>query len=140
MAKVSGLTTSITVDDAAGAGKDISNDITSFNVATPRGVQDITGLDKSAVERLVVRSDATISMTGVFNSATDKSHDVFKTVPTQAGTGTGATRTIVIVFPGPKTLTIECVLTDYQLSFGADGTLTWTVPGQLANGTQPAWT
>lgn len=139
MAKVSGLTTSVTVDDAAGAGQDLSNDILSFNVSTPRGVQDITGLDKSAVERLLLRADGTISMNGVFNSATSKSHDVFKTVPTQSGTGTGSTRTVVIVYPGPKTLTMECVLTDYQLSMGADGSLTWTVPGSLANGTAPAW-
>lgn len=139
MVKTSGLTTSVTVDDASGAGQDISNDILSFNVGTPRGVQDITGLDKSAVERLLLRADGTISMSGVFNSAANKSHDVFKTVPTQSGQGTGSTRTVVIVYPGPKTLTMECVLTDYQVSMGNDGALTWTVPGSLANGTAPAW-
>jgi len=128
------------VDNAAGAGKDISNDITSFNVSTPRGVQDITGLDKSAVERILLRADGNISMTGVYNASTaDKSHDVFKSIPTQSGTGTGATRTVVIVYPGTKTLTMECVLTDYQVSMGADGSLTWTVPGQLADGTAPTW-
>ena len=140
MSKVSGITTSVTVDDAAGAGKDISNDITSFDVSTPRGVQDITGLDKSAVERLLLLADGTITMNGVFNASTaDKSHDVFKTVPTQSGSGTGATRTVVIVYPGPKTLTMECVLTDYALNRGADGSLTWTVEGSLANGTAPTW-
>lgn len=140
MTKASGLTTSVTVDDAAGAGKDISNDITSFNISTPRGVQDITGLDKSAVERILLRADGNISMNGVYNASTaDKSHDVFKTVPTQSGTGTGSTRTVVIVYPGTKTLTMECVLTDYQVSMGADGSLTWTVPGSLASGTAPTW-
>lgn len=140
MTKVSGLTTSVTVDDAAGAGKDISNDITSFNVSTPRGTEDITGLDKSAVERILLRADGNISMNGVFNASTaDKSHDVFKTVPTQSGSGTGSTRTVVIVYPGSKTLTMECVLTDYQINMGADGSLTWTVPGELANGTAPTW-
>ena len=136
MAKVSGLTTSVTVDDSGGTGRDISNDITSFTVTTPRGEQDITGLDKSAVERLLLRADGTINMTGVFNTATNKSHDVFKTIPTQAGT---TTRTVVIVYPGPATLTMECVLTDYSLAFGADGSLIWTVPGSLANGTAPTW-
>jgi len=130
----------VTVDNAAGAGKDISNDITSFNVSTPRGVQDITGLDKSAVERILLRADGNISMTGVYNASTaDKSHDVFKSVPTQSGTGTGATRTVVIVYPGTKTLTMECVLTDYQVSMGADGSLTWTVPGSIADGVAPTW-
>ena len=140
MTKASGLTTSVTVDNAAGAGKDISNDITSFNVSTPRGVQDITGLDKSAVERILLRADGNISMTGVYNASTaDKSHDVFKSIPTQSGTGTGATRTVVIVYPGTKTLTMECVLTDYQVSMGADGSLTWTVPGSIADGVAPTW-
>jgi hypothetical protein len=139
MAKVSGLTTSVTVDDGAGAGQNISNDITSFDVSTPRGSQDITGLDKSAVERLLLRADGNITMNGVFNSASNMSHDVFKTVPTQSGSGTGSTRTVVIVYPGTKTLTMECVLTDYSLAMGDDGSLTWSVPGQLANGTAPTW-
>ena len=140
MTKASGITTSVTVDDAAGAGKNISNDITSFDVSTPRGTQDITGLDKSAVERILLLADGSITMNGVFNASTaDMSHDVFKTVPTQSGTGTGATRTVVIVYPGSKTLTMELVLTDYQLSRAADGSLTWSVPGSIANGTAPTW-
>ena len=139
MAKVSGLTTSVTVDDASGTGRDISNDITSFNVSTPRGEQDITGLDKSAVERLLLLADGNITMNGVFNSASNKSHDVFKTVPTQSGSGTGSTRTVVIVYPGTITLTLEVILTDYQVSRGQDGSLTWSVPGSLANGTAPTW-
>lgn len=136
MAKVSGLTTSVTVDDSAGTGRDISNDITSITVNTPRGAQDITGLDKSAVERLLLLADGSVSLTGVFNTAANKSHDVFKTIPTQSGT---TTRTVVVVYPGPATLTMEMVLTDYSLNRGQDGSLVWTVPGQLANGTAPTW-
>lgn len=136
MAKVSGLTTSITVDDSGGTGRDISNDVTSFNVSTPRGSQDITGLDKSAVERLLLRADGNITITGVFNSASNKSHDVFKTVPTQAGT---TTRTVVIVYPGSITLTMEMVFTDYSVPMAADGSLVWTATGELANGTAPTW-
>jgi hypothetical protein len=89
VAKVSGLTTSVTVDNAAGTGQNISNDITSIDVSTPRGMQDITGLDKSAIERLLLLADGTVTLNGVFNTATNMSHDVFKTVPTQSGTGTG---------------------------------------------------
>jgi hypothetical protein len=139
VAKVSGLTTSVTVDNAAGTGQNISNDITSIDVSTPRGMQDITGLDKSAIERLLLLADGTVTLNGVFNTATNMSHDVFKTVPTQSGTGTGSTRTVVIVYPGPATLTMECVLTDYSLSRAQDGSLTWSVPGSVANGTAPAW-
>jgi hypothetical protein len=139
LAKVSGITTQVTVDDAAGSGNDISSDITSFDVSTPRGTQDITGLDKSAVERILLLADGKVTLNGVFNSASNKSHDTFKTVPTQSGSGTGSTRTVVIVYPGPKTLTMEVVLTDYQINRAADGSLTWSVPGELANGTAPAW-
>lgn len=136
MAKVSGITTTVTVDDSAGTGRAITNDITSITVNTPRGSQDITGLDKSAVERLLLLADGSVSMTGVFNTTANQSHDVFKTIPTQAGT---TTRTVVIVYPGPATLTMEMVLTDYSLNRGQDGSLVWTVPGQLANGTAPTW-
>lgn len=139
MAKVTGITTSVTVDDAAGSGNDLSNDITNFSVSTPRGMQDITGLDKSAVERILLRADGTVTLNGVFNSAANKSHDTFKTIPTQSGSGTGSTRTVVIVYPGTKTLTMECILTDYQVTMGNDGALTWSVPGSIANGTAPTW-
>jgi hypothetical protein len=139
MAKVSGLTTTVTLDDASGTGRAISNDVTSIEVSTPRGAQDVTGLDKSAVERILLLADGTGTISGVFNTATNMSHDVLKTVPTQSGSGSGSTRTLVIVFPGPATLTLEVLLTDYSLSRGSDGSLTWTVPFQLANGTAPAW-
>jgi hypothetical protein len=43
-------------------------------------VQDITGLDKSANERLLLLADFSISLAGVFNDASNMSHDVFKTV------------------------------------------------------------
>ena len=129
---------SVTVDNAAGAGKDISNDVTNLGIKTPRGIQDITGLDKAGIERLLLLADGEVTFNGVFNPATDKSHDVFKTVPTQAGTGTGSTRTVVIVVGG-KTLTLEVVFTDYALTRGADGSFTWSVPGSLADGVAPAW-
>ena len=136
MAKSSGITASVTVDDSGGTGRDISNDITSFSFNTPRGVQDVTGVDKSAFERLLLLSDAQFTLNGVFNPATNKSHDVLKTVPTQAGT---ITRTVVIGFSAGGTATAECVITDYNLSRGQDGSLTWSAPCQLANGTALSW-
>jgi hypothetical protein len=138
MAKQGGIGMSVTVDNAAGAGKDISNDITSCSFKTPRGIQDITGLSSAGVERLLLLADGEVTFNGVFNTATDKSHDVFKSVPTQSGTGTGSTRTVVIVVGG-KTLTLEVVFTDYALTRGADGSFTWSVTGSLADGVAPSW-
>jgi len=43
MAKVSGITTSVTV-----AGNNISNDVTSITLNTPTGTQDVTGVSSGS--------------------------------------------------------------------------------------------
>ena len=135
MPKETGLGfTSLTIDDAATAGQDIVNDITNFGFSTPRGVQDVTGIDKSAMERLLLLADFSGTLNGVFNDATDMSHDVFKTVPT-----TSVARTLVAVH-SVQTLTGEVLLTDYPLTRAQSGELTFAVPFVLADGTAPAWT
>lgn len=137
MAKKTGLGATVTVDDSGGSARDISNDVGSFQFNTPRGVQDVTGVDKSAFERLLLLSDFQLGLTGVaFNTASNAAHDVFKTVATQAGT---VTRTISIVFAGGGTVSAECVPTDYTISRNQDGSLGWTAQLQLANGTAAAW-
>lgn len=134
MAKESGLGIStLSVDDSAGAAKAIVNDITSFQFATPRGVQDVTGVDKSAMERLLLLADFSITLNGVFNDAADFSHAVFKTVPS-----TSVARTVTITHSG-QTLANETLFTDYALNRATDGSLTWTAPGVLSNGTVPSW-
>jgi hypothetical protein len=134
VAKVTGLGwTTLSVDDASNAQQAIINDITNLQFATPRGVQDVTGIDKSAHERLLLLADFTITLNGVFNPATNAEHDVFKTIPS-----TSVNRLITIVTNG-KTLTPTCVLTDYSLTRNNSGELTWSVPGSLANGAVPTW-
>lgn len=135
MAKESGLGWStLSVDNAAGVLKDIKNDVTNFEFATPRAVQDVTGVDKSAFERLLLLADYSNTFNGVFNDATDRAHDVFKTVPS-----TSVARTTTLVVSG-QTLTNEVLYTDYPLTRGNDGAFTWAVPGVLADGTVPTWT
>lgn len=135
MAKESGLGwTTLSVDDAAGTARDIRNDIGNFQFATPRGVQDVTGIDKSAMERLVLLADFSITLNGAaFNDASNQSHAVFKTV-----TSTSVARTVSINVSG-QTLACETLFTDYSLNRNADGSLTWTAPGVLADGTVPTW-
>lgn len=125
MAKVSGLTTTLTV-----ASNNISNDVTSLTVDTPYGVQDVTGLDKSAMERLLLRADCTGSASGVFNTTASMSHATLKTP---------GSKTTVIAFPG-ATLTFTAVWTNYAVSMGADGSLTWSCSWSLSSGTAAAWT
>lgn len=134
MVKESGLGwTTCSVDNSGGAAQAIKNDVTSLQFATPRGVQDVTGIDKSAYERLLLLADFSITLNGVFNDASNQSHDVFKTVPS-----TSVNRTVTQTVSG-QTLANETLFTDYSLNRAADGSLTWTAPGVLADGAVPTW-
>jgi hypothetical protein len=134
VAKESGLGwTTLSVDDASGSVQAIKNDITNFEFATPRAVQDTTGVDKSAFERLLLLADFSITLNGVFNDEANLSHAVFKTVPS-----TSVARTTTLTVSG-QTLACEVLYTDYPLTRGNDGALTWAVPGVLADGTVPTW-
>lgn len=138
MAKASGLGYSVTVQDSTPTNRVLSNDITDFNYALPRAVQDITGVDKFAFERLLLLADFSLQMNGVFNNAANQSHDVFKTI-----SSTSVNRNVILaltVNAVTSTLTNACVLTDYQLKRAQGGAFTWTVPAALADGTVPTWT
>jgi hypothetical protein len=132
MAKVNGLGfTTCSLDDSAGTPVVIKNDVTDLSWATPRGVQDVTGIDKSAYERLLLLADFTVSLKGVFNSST--SHTALKTV-----SSTSVNRTLTLTVAG-ATLANEVLITDYALARSASGELTWTAPGVLADGSLPTW-
>lgn len=135
MAKETGLGwTTLDVDDSSGTAQDLRNDTTNFEFATPIAVQEVTGIDKSAMERLLLLADFSITLNGVFNdAATDSAHSVLKDVAS-----TRVARDIVIAVSG-QTLTNNCLITDYQLTRGDDGSLTWSAPAVLANGVAPTW-
>lgn len=133
MAKSTGLAwTTLSVDSSVPTLTDIRNDVTNFEFSTPRAVQEVTGIDKSAMERLLLLADFSITLNGVFNAAL--SHTIFEDVG-----NTSVTRTVSITVAA-QSLSTECLLTDYALSRGDDGSLTWSVPGVLADGTAPNWT
>lgn len=137
MAKETGLAWgTLQVDDDGGTLRDIRNDVTNFDFATPRGVQDVTGVDKSAMERLLLLADMTLNLNGVFNDEADKSHSVFSG-------NMSVKRQIALTVSGQTlgtTPQVELLFTDYALTRAADGSLTWTAPGVLANGEIPTWT
>ena len=124
----------VTVDNSAGSGKNISNDITSVTMDTPRGLIDVTGLDVASFERLAGLGDGTVTLNGVFNDAADKSHAIFKDIATSA-----AIRTVLLLRSG-QLLTMEILFTSYNVNRGTDGGLTWTATGQLAAVTSFGWT
>lgn len=136
MAKQSGLGwTTFSVDDAAGNVEAIKNDITSFSFGTPRAALDVTGLDVSAIERILLLADfnVTINTTAINFAASPSFHDVFRTVPSSS-----VARTTTLTIAG-KTLAPEVLYTDYSLNRSQDGALGGTVPGVLANGVVPTW-
>ena len=134
MAKASGLgQTTLSVDNSAGSAQAIKNDTTNWQLPTPRGVQDITGVDKSANERLLLLADCSVTLNGVFNAASNQSHDVFKTV-----SSTSVARTVTITVNG-VTLAPEILFSDYQLTRADSGELTWSAPGAPADGNVPTW-
>jgi len=133
MAKEAGFAFAVSCDDGAAALQVISNDVTNLQYATPRGVQDVTGVDKSAIERLLLLADFSATLNGVFNDAANMSHAVLKTVPT-----TSIQRTLTLAISG-QTLSCETIATDYSMTRGQDGSLVWTAPFVLANGTAPTW-
>lgn len=132
MAKTPGIAwTTLSVDNASGTPVDVRNDINSFNFATPRAVQDWTGVDKSAIERGLLLSDFTGTLNGAFNPSL--SHPVFSTVASSS-----VARTLSLGVGGVS-LPNEVLLTDYQIQRGNDGALTTAVPFSLADGTVPTW-
>ena len=114
---------------------DISSDITNFQFATPRAVQDVTGVDKSAMERILLLADFSVTLNGVFNAAL--SHTVFEDI-----TDNDTVRTTKIQPTSGSTpyLSCETLYTDYQLTRSNSGELTWSAPGVLADGNSPSWT
>jgi len=134
MAKETGIPiTTLSVDDSGGIVRAILNDITNFSFNTPRPEQDVTGLDKSARERLQLLADFSITLNGVFNDAANQAHAVFKTV-----SSTSVARTVSLNISA-QTLNNECMFNDYALTRAASGELTWATQGMLSDGVVPTW-
>lgn len=133
--KTTGLgITTLSVDDSAGTAQDIRADVNNFQLATPRGVQDVTGVNKSAYERLLLLADASVTLNGAgFDVQAAQAHAVFKTVPS-----TSVLRTMTLTMQG-VTLACEMLFTDYSITRGGDGGITWTAPGVLGDGQIPTW-
>ena len=124
--KLSALTTTVTI-----ASNNISNDILSLSFDTPYGSQEITGLDKSAVERLLLRADASGSFTFAFNVDANRSHATLKTP---------GIKTFVILFAAVATATFSALTSNYSLQVAEDGSIVGSCNWALSSGTAVAWT
>lgn len=135
MAKTSGLGSAVILDNSAGTPQTISNDVTNWECSTPRAVQETTGVDKYAMERLLLLADFSVTLNGIYNAAL--SHACLSDV-----TSTGVLRTCKVqpTANANPFLSVETLFTDYQVTRADSGELTWQAPGVLADGTIPAWT
>ena len=133
--KLSGIGMTATIDDGSGSPQIITNDITNLTISMPRANQDVTGIDKSGVERILLLADFSLGLSGVFNPAANQSHAVFQTVPSQAE---AQLRAVSIAISG-QTLTAETMPDNYTLSRAAGGAFTWQVNLLNADGAIPVW-
>ena len=135
MAKQTGIGTVIQVDDSAGTARDISDDITNYDIGIAQNTIDVTTISKSAMEKLIGLKDLTVTLSGIFDAAANKWHAVFGT--------TSGVRTVDIRIGGDTTgnprLQAEMVVTNYDISQGADGNMTVTAGLVLQNGTDPTF-
>lgn len=139
MAKESGLGVSVfSIDDSGGTARAVLNDVTQLNISTPSAMQDVTGLDKSAMERLHLLADGQIQFTYVFNdAATTGIFTVLKDYRTIFAGQVGRT---ILFTHSAQILSMETLLSDFPFTRAADGSLTGQATGMLSNGTVPIWT
>jgi len=122
MAKQSGLG-----DNFYLAGYDLSGDINAIGkVATPRGVLEATGIDKSGIERLPGVRDGSMEFTSFFNDATSQEHDALKTLLTTDQILTYCRGTTL----GNPAAAMVGKQINYDGSRGADGSLTFQVAAE----------
>lgn len=76
MTKQTGLGAYLYVD-----GVDLSGDVASFNLGAPSGLMTVTGINKSAQERIYGMFDGMIDYVGYFNDATGAEFETMKTMP-----------------------------------------------------------
>ena len=131
MAKFSGLSTSVLIDNTGGTPVDVSNDVSSINLNIPVGEQIVTGLDKTGEERLQLLQDATVTFGGRGLASSATRAILFEALGTQ--------RTVTINFPDSATVAFEAFLFNPSISRGDDGGITWSVEARLSNGTVAAW-
>jgi hypothetical protein len=131
MSKRSGLGNRLYV-----GGYDISGNVGALStLATPRGEQNVTGIDKSANERIQLTVDAELSFDTFFNDATDALHDVLSTLPTtdrQCVFFVSTTR-------GEPSFAFNAKQMNYDWNRAAEGSLTGSTQMLQADGNVPVW-
>ena len=134
MAKISGIPVTLTLQDSGAVARDLSNDIADINLDLPVALQDVTGLDKSAHERLALLADTKLTGNGFHNNSANRIHPVLST-------GQTTPRQAVITYPGGagSVMTFTGLIDSYQVKRSNAGALTNSFTLTLSNGTVGAW-
>ena len=133
MAKETGLgQTTLNLDDDAGNPQDIRNDVTNWDLSTPMNLQETTGVDRYAMERLGLLKDLTGNFNGVFNPAANRAHAVLS-----GNLRIPRTMTQVI---STASIAAEVLVSDYAVTRAAGGEFTYQSPYSLQSGVEPDWT
>lgn len=122
MAKQSGLGDNLYIDQY-----NVSGDISALSdIATPRETLESTGIDKSAMERILSRRDGSVGFTSYFNDAALAEHAALKGLP--------RTDRVVSYFRGTalggQAYSMVAKQIDYNPTRGDDGSLTFAVSAQ----------
>jgi hypothetical protein len=116
MAKVNGIPVTFTIDTTSGTPTDISDIVGECTVNTSRALQDVTGLDKDGTERITLRGDFTVDITGFEDDGT-RIDDIFLDPANQ--------RDIIDRVPEPD-VHGRLVIGSFNEARGADGSIGWT--------------
>lgn len=131
MGKRSGLGQGFWLD-----GYDISGDIGSLSrVNTARGVNEVTGIDVEAMERVHAHRDGGIEFSAWMNKAAGAAMPVLKTRPTTDRIASYLTRKATI---GTSAAACVCKQVNYDPSRGTDAAFAWTVAAE-SNGYGLEW-
>lgn len=124
MAKSTGMGGALWVDEFI-----LSNDIQSVDVSGGPAPLDVTGIDKSAHERLGGLRDGSMALTAFFNTTAGQAHPVLSALPTTDTILTYAVRASAV---GDSAASIIAKQVNYDGTRAADGMLTFSVDAQSA--------
>lgn len=129
MSKLAGIPSSFTIDDSSGNPATFSNEVGTISVDSSMAQQDVSGLDVEGTERITLRGDYTVSMSGFWNPSA--------VIPVFGDLRTA--RAIEIAYPG-ATFTGTIVLSKFTPAVAQDGSLGWTAEGASSDGVIATWT
>src|SRR5690349_211959 len=132
MAKITGITSVVTIADAGGTARTISADVTDFTINQNRNQIDVTGVDKDFMERLPGLGDWSIGLSGVFDPGSNLAHAVFSSMGT-------ALRSFTLSFSNGGTANGTAALESYNVTRAQGGALTWQANLNCASGTGVVW-